>query len=96
MQCNKCACFGHTASRCRANITTCTYCAESHSFEDCHNKNNVLAHKCTNCFNSSDSQINRLSGSHNPFSHGCPIRNKIKQQTINNINWGISKSELTL
>lgn len=61
MRCNNCQRYGHSTKNCRKTTPTCSFCSETHTFENCPNKTDKNNAKCANC-----------KGNHSAAFKGCP------------------------
>ena len=88
--CTKCCKPGHSSKVCKSEIDNCTYCAESHNFQNCPFKSDKSKHKCFNCYTSKSEDYKKLSSSHNCFTPLCPMIEINKIRIIQNTDFGIS------
>lgn len=82
-QCYRCLQFGHTQSRCRAEITPCAHCSSvTHVLNQCPVKNDASATQCYNCTMHSQRFKLNINTNHKATSTICPRIRAMKDKIV--------------
>jgi hypothetical protein len=84
-RCNRCQKLKHSTSRCSSSILKCSFCAQSHEYQSCPNRQQNLAPKCANC-----------QGDHSAAFRGCPAYIEVQQVLKLQASQGLSYKEALL
>ncbi|OTF82890.1 hypothetical protein BLA29_006718 [Euroglyphus maynei] len=85
VQCYTCNGFNHISSKCPDATVTCSYCAGSHSFKVCPNKNGAA--KCSNC-----SRVGHSDCHHSAIDRNCPIYQRMLTKAFSRVKYTVDVS----
>lgn len=72
-QCFNCQAYGHIARNCK-RPTSCAYCAQNHSSQDCPTAKDRARAQCAVCQKQNTKQSEKTSEDHFVFDRSCPAR----------------------
>ncbi|ODM23344.1 hypothetical protein SI65_00933 [Aspergillus cristatus] len=72
-QCFNCQAYGHIARDCK-RPTSCAYCAQNHSSQDCPTARDRARAQCAVCQKQNTKQSEKTSEDHFAFDRSCPAR----------------------
>lgn len=72
-QCFNCQAYGHIARHCK-RPTSCAYCAQNHSSQECPTARDRTRAQCAVCQKQNTKQSEKISEDHFSFDRSCPAR----------------------
>ena len=72
-QCFNCQAYGHIARHCK-RPTSCAYCAQSHSSQECPTARDRTRAQCAVCQKQNTKRSEKISEDHFAFDRSCPAR----------------------